>query len=346
MELVDKRKRQVLGAVVENHIKAPVPVGSKTLSRNSLLKLQLSPATIRTIMAELDEMGYITQPHPSAGRLPTDKGYRFFIEELMTRQNLSNTEREKIDEVMAQEVIRVDGLLEATSSIISTLSSNAALVLLPKMSAVVVNKFFFLKISPSQTQAVLKTSIGRVINLLIEMDENWSETELSELSNFLNRDYAGQTLRQIRLKLRKKMKNERAHVNKLRSRALKMQEKLIAQQSNKELLIEGTSKLLDHPEFKQDAEKMKRLIRALSEKQKLIKLLDKCLETQKIEVTIGSELAMTGCEDISLVTTHCGPQSNWDGTIGVLGPRSMDYAYTFSLLAYMSGALKKFCSRT
>lgn len=341
METIDERKREVLLAVVESHIKATVPVGSKTISSEKLSILRLSPASIRNTMAELDEMGYITQPHTSAGRLPTDKGYRYFVDQLMTTRKLARKDKIRIDQILQSETARADTLLQTTSTIISTFSSNAALVMLPNISDVVVNKFYFIKVSPLQIQVVLKTSVGRVLNLIVEPDEEWSEPELTELSNFMNREYTGQSLRRIRLNLKKKIKREKAQIKRLKARALTLQEMLVKQRSGEELIISGITKFFDQPEFKKDAEKLKRLFEALSEKKRLIELLDKCLYSEKVEVNIGSELGYEGFRDCSLITANCGRDSNWDGALGVIGPRRMDYAYIFSLLDYLTGALRK-----
>lgn len=341
METIDERKSEVLLAVVQSHIKATVPVGSKTLSSEKLSMLHLSPATIRNTMAELDDLGYITQPHTSAGRLPTDMGYRYFVEKLMTKRKLANKEKAKIDKIMQSEKGRAGGLLEATSKIISSFSSNAALVMLPRISDVVVSKFYFLKVSPLQIQVVLKTSVARVINLIIEPAEIWSETELIELSNFMNQEYSGQSLRRIRQNLKMEIKLKKTRIKKLRARALALQEMLLEQQLGEELIISGATKFFDQPEFKQDAEKLKKLFNALSEKKRLIGLLDKCLDSEKVGVNIGSELGYDGFSDCSLVTANCGRDSNWDGALGVIGPRRMDYAYVFSLLDYLTSALRK-----
>ena len=340
MSTIDERKREVLLAVVQSHIKATVPVGSKTLSSEKLSSLGLSPATIRNSMAELDEMGFITQPHTSAGRLPTDKGYRYFVENLMTRRKLAKSEKARIDKILKTQTARADSLLEATSTIISSFSSNAALVMLPRMSDVVVSKFYFIKVSQFQIQVVLKTSVGRVINLIVEPAEEWSDSELIELSNFMNLEYTGQSLRKIRHNLKVEIKRNKTRIKKLRARALALQEMLLEQQPGEELIITGTTQFFDQPEFKQDAEKLKKLFNALSEKKRLIELLDKCLDSEKVEVNIGSELGYDGFSDCSLVTANCGRDSNWDGALGVIGPRRMDYAYVFSLLEYLTSALR------
>lgn len=341
MGTIDERKSEILLAVIESHIKATVPVGSKTISSEKLSKLRLSPATIRNTMAELDEMGYITQPHTSAGRLPTDKGYRYFVDKLMTARKLARKDKTRIDKILQSETARADGLLKATSAIISTFSSNTALVMLPNISDVVVSKFYFIKVSPFQIQVVLKTSVGRVINLIVEPNAEWPEPELTELSNFMNREYSGQSLRRIRFNLKKKIKREKAQIKRLKARALSLQEMLVKQRGGEELIISGVTKFFDQPEFKQDAEKLKKLFNALSEKKRLIGLLDKCLYSEKVGVNIGSELGYEGFRDCSLVTANCGRDSKWDGALGVIGPRRMDYAYIFALLEYLTGALGK-----
>lgn len=340
-DLIGGREREVLRALVENHIDNPAPVASRTLSRKNLSELGLSPATIRNSMAGLDEMGYIAQPHTSAGRVPTEKGYRFFINELMTARKLPSGAKKDIDCLLAMEGKRAGKLPIAALNILTAYSRWAAVALLPKITAVIVKRFYFIKISDFKMQVVLKTSLGGVENLLVEMDENWEDNELDELANFLNREYAGNSLRRIREKLRCQLKLEKAHANRLRKKALKIQEKLLLKREGEDLLVEGASRFFDAPEFRKDAEKLKKLFGVLSDKKRLLKILDKCLDKKKVSVNMGSELTPVGFEDCALVAVSYGNEDNCSGAIGVIGPRRMDYAYIFGLLEYMVGALDK-----
>lgn len=340
-DVVGGRERQVLRALVENHIENPAPVASRTLSRKNLAELDLSPATIRSSMVGLDEMGYIAQPHTSAGRVPTDKGYRFFINELMIARKLPADARKKIDCLLALEKKRAGKLPVAASKVLATCSRRAAVALLPKITAVIVNRFYFIKVSDFQIQVILKTSLGGVENLLVEVDENWADNELDELANFLNMEYAGNSLRRIREKLRYRLQQEKARASRLRKKALLIQEKLIAKREGEDLVVEGASTFFDAPEFSKDAKKLKKLFGVLADKKRLLKILDKCLDEKKVSVNIGSEFTPAGFEDCALVAISYGSEINRPGAIGVIGPRRMDYAYIFGLLEYMAGALNK-----
>lgn len=339
--VIGGREREVLRALVENHIGNPAPVASRTLSRKNFSELGLSPATIRNSMADLDEMGYIAQPHTSAGRVPTDKGYRFFVNELMIAKKLTVGARKKIDCLLALEEKRAVKLPVAASRILTTCSRRVAVALLPKITAVIVKKFYFIKVSDFQIQVVLKTSLGGVENLLVEVDENWPDEELDELANFLNREYAGDSLRTIRGKLRHRLQQEKARAGRLRKKALLIQEKLISKREGEDLVVEGAATFFDAPEFSKNAEKLKKLFGVLADKKRLLKILDECLDEKKVSVNIGSELTPAGFEDCALVAVSYGSEINRSGAIGVIGPRRMDYAYIFGLLEYMAGALNK-----
>jgi len=335
-----ERECRVLRAVVESHMENPGPVGSGTLARQKLAELHLSPATIRNILADLDGMELTVQPYTSAGRVPTDKGYRLYIDELMVKKEIPVSERESIDRRLAEEKDRVGGLLSATSTVLSGLTRQVALVFLPSVPFAIVTRFYFVKISDRELQAVLKTSIGRIINMLVSLDEKWSEPELSEIENFLNREYAGQSLVQIHRKLRQNIERQRAGMARLRARALKIQEKLLEQHADDELIVNGASLFFESSEFTEDAEKLKSIFKTLSDKRKIIDLLESFLGGENIRAGIGSEIKAEGFENCSLVTASYGSGEDGDGAIGIIGPRRMDYPYIFGLLEYLSARLR------
>ncbi len=343
-EAVSKREKEILRAVVESHVADAAPVGSRTLSRSRQADLELSPATIRNVMADLEERGFIMQPHTSAGRVPTDKGYRFFVDELMRTKALGKRNRQIIDDSLLAELAHssaIDDIKETVLGLLSRLSKNAGLMLYPRISASSINRFHFIKISDFNVQVILITEKGLVQNLFLELDQNFSEDELLELTNFVNAEYAGNTLKQICKNLRHKLKSEKARIEKLRIRALLIQEKLLSQQERVDVIIEGAATFLDAPEFKNNAEKLKNLFKTLSDKEKLLKIVAKCLDSGHMSINIGSEMSTAGLEDCSFLVYPYGRNTEREGTIGIVGPRRMDYSYICGLLEYVSIALNR-----
>ncbi len=337
-ETLGERERQVLRAVVENHIYNPVPVASRTLSA-----LGLSPATIRNIMAELDELGYITQPHTSAGRVPTSKGYRFYIAELMQVRPLTSRERQTIDSGLSIADAGSGDMLTAASRLLATFSHQAGLVLFPKLSSEPISRFHFIRIASRRIQVVLVGALGHVRNVLITLDEELAEVELAELANYINFHFSGKSLKQIRAALRRRVGTEEARANRLLERAIKIQEQLAVHGQGLELAVEGTEALFDIPEFQKDAGKMKNLLKLLSDKKRLLAILDRCMDedARQMVVEVGPEFKSNGgVEDCVFVAHACGgTPEGWEGAIGVIGPTRMDYPYMLGLLDYFSKSL-------
>lgn len=335
---LEERERQVLRAVVENHIYNPVPVASRTLSA-----LGLSPATIRNIMADLDEMGYITQPHTSAGRVPTEKGYRIYIAELMQARPLTSRERQAIDSGLSIADAGAGDMLTAASRLLVSVSHQAGLVLFPKLSSEPINRFHFVNIPPRRVQVVLVGSLGHVRNVLITLDEELTDMELAELANYINHHFSGKSLKQIRAALRRRAGTEEARAVRLRERAFKIQEQLALHGQGLDLAVEGAEALFDIPEFQRDAGKLKKLLKLLADKKRLLAILDRCMEegASQIVVEVGAEFKCDGgIEDCAFVAHACGgTPEGWEGAIGVIGPTRMDYPYMLGLLDYFSRSL-------
>lgn len=337
-ETLGERERQVLRAVVENHIYNPVPVASRTLSA-----LGLSPATIRNIMANLDELGYITQPHTSAGRVPTNKGYRFYIAELMQVRPLTPRERQTIDSGLSIADAGPGDMLTAASRLLVSFSRQAGLVLFPKLSSEPVNRFHFVSIASRRIQVVLVGALGHVRNVLITLDEELTDAELAELANYINYHFSGKSLKQIRAALRRRMDTEEARANRLLERTIKIQDQLALHGEGLDLAVEGAEALFDIPEFQKDAGKLKNLLKLLADKKRLLAILDRCMDedANQVVVEVGAEFKFNGgVEDCVFVAHACGgTPEGWEGAIGVIGPTRMDYPYMLGLLDYFSKSL-------
>ncbi len=338
IETLGERERQVLRAVVENHIHNPAPVASHTLST-----LGLSPATIRHIMANLDEMGFINQPHTSAGRVPTNKGYRFYIAELMKGRPLTSCERRTIDTGLFAADVNSGNILTVASRLLSVSSHQAGLVLFPKLSSEPISRFHFVNIGSRRIQVVLVGTLGRVRNVLVTLDEELTSADLEELANYINHHFSGKNLKQIRAALRRRVGTEEARAGRLFERTIKIQEQLALDDQGLDLAVEGTEVLFDIPEFQKDALKLKNLLKLLADKKRLLAILDRCMDedANQIVVEVGAECKYNGgVEDCVFVAHSCGgTPEGWDGAIGVIGPTRMDYPYMLGLLDYFSKSL-------
>ncbi|MBI5179362.1 MAG: heat-inducible transcription repressor HrcA [Nitrospinae bacterium] len=338
-ETIGEREREVLRAVVENHFGNSAPVGSRTLSRHGLAAMHLSPATIRNIMADLDDKGLIEKPHSSAGRVPTETGYRYYVEELMEARPVPARQRKQIDDFLEKGSDGAENLAEKMSLLLVELSHQAGVILFPRVAASVIEKFHFVVIAPLRVQVVLVLTGGRAQNMVVELDEAIPENELVELANFLNHKFSRRTLSQIRQALLRDISEGNERVLKMRARALAINEMLVSGQEVADVLVEGAPTLIDVPEFRNDAGKLKKLLKLLADKRKLLAILDKCLDGRQVAIEIGSGIEEAGLNGCALVARSYGYGETRDGAIGVIGPRRMDYPYLVGLLDYLSAAL-------
>jgi heat-inducible transcriptional repressor len=340
-EAIKDRETAVLRALVQSHITSPSPVGSKTLSEGLLAGLRLSSATIRNSLAELDSKGYVSKSHTSSGRTPTEKGYRFYVNELMVARPVPPEQKRKISSLLEPRSADTAKIFRDISRLLNSFSGRTGLALLPAMSEAVIKKFSFIKVSPFRIQVVLVTAFAEVHNIIVELDEDWPENELTEMENFLNRHYAFGTLRQIRNRLERRIKRENARYNRLRRRLLKIQDGLFESGGDANLIVEGVESFFDAPEFRQDSRKLRKILKTLSDRKKMLTILGECLQAENVHVNIGSELSKVGIEDCSLVSFSFHLEDGAGGAVGILGPTRMDYPYLVGLLDYIFAEMNR-----
>ncbi len=333
---LNERFRRVLELIVMAYISSAEPVGSRTICKR--YGIQLSPATVRNVMADLEDLGFLWQPHTSAGRIPTDKAFRFYVDEILNIQRLSQIEREKIRRKYRISQYDIPEMMRETSRILSGLSRYAGVVLTPKMASTIFKRIQFIRLSLDQILAVFVTSTGAVQNRIIQVENNLSQEELDKISRYLNEMLEGLTLAQVREKILKEMEKERIAYDILMKQALKLGHRAFGSQEETELYIEGTMNILDEPEFA-DIEKMKSLFRAFEKKSLLITLLDKCLAGEGVQITIGSESECSEMEGCSLVSATYGSIDRTLGILGILGPRRMNYSRVIPLVEYTAQLL-------
>ena len=319
---LDNRTHRVLMAIIEDYIQMGEPVGSRTISKKH--GIDVSPATIRNIMADLEDVGLLVQPHTSAGRIPTENAFRFYVDHLVrVKDTLLDTRNFEAN--INSTGMEIKGIVREVSRVLSNISHCTSLVRSPRFAETVFKYINFIKLSENRILAILVSKSGMVHNKLIIGDEELDTDKLIWMSNYLNDLLNNLTLMEVRRKIIKEMEDERTWYNELLFKALSMSRVLIEDEVEEELVIEGSSYILDYPEFT-DVEKMKKIFQAFENKGLLLKLLDKVSRAEGIKVFIGSESNIQDMVDCTLIASPYKRDGRIVGSVGVIGPTRMDYA--------------------
>lgn len=336
---LDPRAREVLREIIMQHIVSGEPIGSRTLSKCG--KFQLSPASLRNVMADLEDLGYLAQPHTSAGRIPTDRGYRFFIDNLMTSRALSAREREAIDQEV-RHASEIEQVLHLASSMASKLSDQIGVVFMPTLLQFAIRSMDFVSVAERRILCVLVGANGVVVNRIIETRFVFSRDELEKISRYITIEFAGCTLDLIRRRLIRMTEQERAQHDEMLQKTISLGIEAVNDVApvEHELYVEGAASILNKPEFS-DAASLRKTFLALQEKEKLIDILETCLSEDGLQILIGSESDFTQVHNFSIVARRYGSSSAPLGMVGILGPMRMEYARMAPLVDYLSRALSR-----
>ncbi len=334
--LFSDRMKKILGAIIEDYITTAEPVGSKVISRK--LNVSLSPATIRSIMSELEELGFLSQPHTSAGRVPTEKGFRFYVDYLLDVHELGEQERSEIRSKYMGSPAEAEDLFRETSRILSSCSHHLGVVWAPKISLVVLQHIEFVKLRRHWIMAVLVSPTGLVYHQVVEVEEDFSQSELDDLSDYMNSFMSGLTLQQAREILINQMKVEKSIYDRLFDQALRLVQKALSLNDETDVFIEGRTNIIHEPEFG-NISIMTDLFRAFEEKATLVKLLDKCIDPKGVRIAIGSESEVQEMETCSVVTSTYRYKGEVLGALGVIGPRRMNYSKVIPIVDYTAKLL-------
>jgi heat-inducible transcriptional repressor len=337
---LDERTQRILVAVVRSFIQTAEPIGSRTISKR--FEFGLSPATIRNVMSDLEELGFLEQPHTSAGRVPTDRGYRFYIDHLRGVEDLSVEESARIVQRFTPYYGEADEVIAETSRLLSELSRYAGVVL-RKFSTTVFRRVEFVKVRGRQILAIFVVESGLVHNKLITLDEDMTQDDLHKVSNYLNQQFSGQPLHVIRQRLLERMTEEKAQYDTLLQQAVKVGEKTFdrAETHDSDIYVGGTANIIDQPEFITNFERMKELFKAFEEKNRLISILDRCLDETGVNVIIGSETPFHDISECSLVTHTYNYGERTIGVLGVVGPKRMAYPRVMALVSYTANLVSR-----
>lgn len=320
---LNERAEKLLYALIRRYVLDGQPVGSRTLSRESAL--DLSPATIRNVMADLEDLGLVTSPHTSAGRIPTQLGYRFFVDAIMKVKPLEPRAFEEIREHLAQ-VGNRDIVIGNASELLSQLTHYAGVVKLSKRPQGVLRQVEFLPLSGRRILAILVTSGADVENRVLSTDRPYSESELIEAANYFNQTYSGRTIEEVREALVSSMKRDNQEADRIMRNTIGVAQQLFAggDLDGDDVLISGETNLIGLPEF-HEIEKLRGIFDAFKAKHNLLDLLDRSVSGEGINIFIGDESGYDALTDCSVVTAPYRSNGRTVGVIGVIGPTRMSY---------------------
>ncbi|MCX7913607.1 MAG: heat-inducible transcriptional repressor HrcA [Thermodesulfovibrionales bacterium] len=343
-EILDERSKKVLCAVVESYIRNPEPVGSRFLTRK--YSLGYSSATIRNIMADLEEYGYLTQPHTSAGRVPTDKGYRFYVNCILGLQ-----ERERDEELESflisltktlGKITRhhnINTIFSQTTDTISTLTNYISLITSPRPQCTTFKRLDLIRYSSNLVVAILLTNEGLVINKIINIPSSYSQQDLNRIIEYLNSEYIGYRLDKIMEMLHERISAEKSQYSDLINKTIKIYQKALSL-ITEDIFVSGVYNAINLPDFS-DISKIKELYRAIKEKHLIIKLLNDLLESDGVQIYIGSENPIDELKGLSIVASTYKDKKRNMGVIALLGPKRMDYLKAIHMVDTVAKLISK-----
>ena len=320
-----ERSQSLLRALVESYIRQGQPVGSRALARDS--GLELSPATVRNVMADLEELGLIMSPHTSAGRVPTAKGYRLFVDTLLKVQPLRASEMTRLKaELNMAEDEGTGTLLSRASALLSEVTRMAGVVMVPSEAAMSLKHIEFMSLSERRVLAILVINSNDVRNIIIETTREYTKSELEQAANYLNAAFVGEGLAAVRQRIVEEMRETRAHLDAVMQTAIEMAEKVFAADDSgqADYVMAGQTNLMNFNELS-EVETLRRLFDAFNEKRDILFLFDGCMSARGVKIFIGEESGYNVLDECSVVTAPYEVDGERVGVLGVIGPTRMAY---------------------
>ena len=322
LNMPSHRARQILSAIVDKYIQEGIPIGSKSLSLAD--EIGLSPASIRNVMSDLEELGFIASPYTSSGRVPTSKGYRFFIDSLLKLQPVEANELERIKKRVNTHESNSRELAISVSNTLSAITKLAGIVTIPKQQVTRLKEIDFIQLSEKRILAIIVMNETEVENRILQMKRDYSKDELKQASNYLNTHYKGRSLSYIKKHLINEMIQTKESVNSLMSDLIDIADKVLDFDESEEYIVAGQRRLMDFHELS-DIKKLRQLFDAFREKQQLLELLDKSMSTDGIQIFIGEESGYQMFDNCTLITSPYTTEEGAIGVLGVIGPTRIAY---------------------
>ena len=350
----DARGQVILTAIINEHFVTGEPVGSKVLAERFGGTHGMSSATIRNVMGELEDAGLVEQPHTSAGRIPTDKGYRFYVDNLLGVLSISNDDLQRIGTEFGLNATDIaetpDRLMERTSHLLSALSNNVGIVVSPSLANDRLQHIEFVNLTDNRILVVLVSAPNIVHNKIIRTTMPFAKEDLEQASNYLNAEFIGKTLAEIRAEIVHLMHEEKALFDKLLQTAVILCSQTIEEEDMPgEVFVEGTSNILTKSDFA-DLERLRALLGTIGERSRLLQILNECIQRDAgakgdVQVVIGSENRTPSLQNCTLISApYRVGSSSAVGTLSVLGPTRIEYARMISIVSYVARTLERMMS--
>lgn len=318
---LNERSQQLFKVLVEHYINDGQPVASKTLSNDE--QINLSPATVRNVMADLEDLGLIISPHTSAGRIPTPQGYRLFVDNLVTVKPLRGKEVESLRKEMGIDDSQ-EALITRASSLLSGMTSMAGVVTIPRREAVILRHIEFLPLTSNRILVILVINEQEVQNRVIHTERAFSASELTQTANYLNQEFMGKDLSHIRQSVLDSMKQERDDMQHIMKMAIQMTDNVVNDQNHEDYVMAGQTNLMDYAEMA-DMEQLRQLFDAFNTKRDVLHVLDQSIQAEGMQIFIGEESGYSAFESCSVITAPYKVSNEVVGVLGVIGPTRMAY---------------------
>jgi len=344
----DSRRQAVLSTIIEEHLVSGEAIGSHTIAEKFAHGTGWSSATIRNVMGELEELGLLEQLHTSAGRIPTDRGYRYYVDNIMGGTRLSRSDLKAIEGIgTVDEVsIRPDRLMERASHVLSELSTNVGIVIWPPLTENGLQHISFLNLPDNRILVALVSSSNIVHDKVIRLDEPFSQEELDRTAQYLNAEFRGKSLRTIRLEIVRLMKEEKALYDKLLRNAILLCDRSLEGEESDAgaVYVDGAFNILTKPEFA-NRDKLRELLETLEAKSRLVKILNECLAAdpigRNVKVMIGDENVAPSMKSCAVITASYQLEGDISGTLGVVGPTRIEYGRMVAVVNYLARFIER-----
>jgi len=331
---LDERPREILKLIIGSYVTSGEPVGSRTLAK--AMEWRLSPATIRNIMSDLEDQGYLSQPHTSAGRIPSEKGYRYYVDNLVDSGRLSKSDERYASRILSASESPED-VMSRASVVLSTISKNVGIVIAPPMAATVLKHIEFVDLTDGKILVIFVSTSGLLQRKLIRVSERYTQEDLDKASGYLVEKFSGKTLTDIRNELLHMMQAERALFDRMLSLFQNWRETLDHEPVVVDgVYVQGTANIINQPEFA-DVDRMRMLFQMFEEKGRLVKILNECISSspEGVRIAIGSELGVPNMRDFTLITSSYASSDHTIGFLGIIGPTRMEYERGISIVGYL-----------
>jgi heat-inducible transcriptional repressor len=338
---LNERERAVLAVLIDHYIRTAEPVGSRTIATR--YKLGVSPATVRNTLADLEERGFITQPHTSAGRIPTDSGYRLYIEKLLKSEKLKAADREMIRRELSTDFSAIEDILEQTSRVLANISSQLGVTVGPKFEQGVLSRIEVMPVSDTKLLVVLMVKSGVVKTVLVEIDRLEHGSDLSETVALLNEKLCGLSLKEIKATIAERLRDTGRGDPQVLKLFMENHEAVLDDSRDSAFFTDGTINIVQKKEF-QDPRKLREFLTLLEERKSLVALLNREPQSSGIMVTFGDESEIEGISGCAVVASSF-QAGRLSGKVGIIGPTRMQYAKLMPVVEYTAKILTEILSK-